>query len=110
MTIKRVTKAKQHPGGEGDFPIVKGSKAISESRSNKQWDVAPQPKGAKASMKRAKQAHKTLVRAAHAHTAVSPDGARSKLTGSGDFGGKALAARIRTAKVRTGIIPRGSNL
>jgi hypothetical protein len=103
-------KVDQHPVGEGNFDIVKGTKATSEPRSNKQWGVAPAPKGAKSSMKKAKQAQNTLVRAAHAHTAVSPDGTKSSVRGSGDFGGKALAARIRTAKVRTGITPRGSNL
>ncbi|HEY7230053.1 MAG TPA: hypothetical protein VH558_06760 [Pseudolabrys sp.] len=103
-------KVAQHPGSEGNFDIIKGTKATAEPRSNKQWGVAPAPKSAKASMKRAKQAHKTLARAAHAHTAVNPEGTASKLKGSGDFGSKALAARIRIAKVRTGITPRGSNL
>jgi hypothetical protein len=103
-------KATQHPGGEGNFDIVKGTKATSEPRSNKQWGVAKAPKGAQASMKRTKQAQKTLVRAAHAHTAVHPEGVKSTLKGSGDFGSKALAARIRTARVRPGITPRGANL
>jgi hypothetical protein len=66
-----------------------------------------------ASMKANKQRHVNLVKTANAHTQVSPgptDGVVRPVKGSGDFGGKALSARIRRAKVRTGITPRGSNL
>jgi hypothetical protein len=35
VMAKKVT---QHPGSEGNFDIVKGNKATSEPRSNKQWE------------------------------------------------------------------------
>jgi hypothetical protein len=102
-----------HPSGH--FQLTKGDRAIGEERSSPEYDMGKPPAGSNVntSMKANKQRRVDLVNRAHAHTQVSPgptDGVVRPVQGSGDFSGKALAARIRKAKVRTGIMPRGSNL
>jgi hypothetical protein len=102
-----------HPSNH--FHLTKGQAAIGEERSNPNYNLGKPTAGAsvKASMKATKQRHVNLAKAAHAHTQVSPgltDGVVRPVKGSGDFGGKRLGARIRSAEVHTGITPRGSNL
>ena len=121
MTIKQVTKRSHgfksrrndtHPSSA--FELVKGQRAIGEERTSPDYNLG-KPNGGHAldvSMKANKKHHVDLAKRAHAHTQVSPgptDGIVRPVQGSGDFGGKAFAARIRKAKVRTGTTPRGSN-